>query len=187
MQETLRELQRLGETIMGKTIEQTKQFVKESFIKNPSYSFNNWKIMYNHSLKVMDTALEISNITGGDKLILSLRALLHDIGKTFNADETALRHNHEDFNYLVARNFIDSLGLSTEQNNKLQNILNKNSDLLEKQIIKDADIIAYFTDRELQQVFKQWTEDNNLPHELQRKQESINNLRFDVSKKILKL
>ena len=65
----------------NQVIEQTKQFLKKSFIKNPSFSFNDWRIMYNHGLMVLNFSLKLAQKIKCDKLLLSVGALLHDIGK----------------------------------------------------------------------------------------------------------
>ena len=54
----------------------------------------------------------------------------------------------------------------------------------EAQIVKDADIIAFFLDEDLQNKFKDWADKQELPDELQRKADKLGKLRFDISKQI---
>ena len=72
-------------------VEKTKKFIEKSFREKPHFSFNNWKIMYYHSLTVLNFSLKISEKIECDKKVLSIAALLHDIGKTYEADEETLR------------------------------------------------------------------------------------------------
>jgi len=167
-------------------IEDTKKFLEKSFKENPHYSFNNWKIMYEHSLFVLKFSLKIAETIECDKLVLSVGALLHDIGKTYKADKEFLRRGHKKIGYLVSKRFLESLELTNEQQTKLKEILSDSRDNIEKQIIEDADSIAFFADKRLQTVFKKWVDKEGLDLELKRKLDKINKLRFDVSKKIVK-
>ncbi len=45
---------------MHDIIEATHDFVKTSFMAKPHYSFNDWHIMYNHSLTVEELATRIA-------------------------------------------------------------------------------------------------------------------------------
>lgn len=170
---------------MNTIIQKTKDFLKESFIKNPSYSFNNWKIMYEHGTMVLTFSLKIAReMANYDELVLSIAALLHDIGKTYQADKQTLYEKHEEFSYLVSQKFLESLDLTKEQKLKLKEILSDPGKSIEKQIIEDADIIAFLADKRLQDSFKKWADQEGLPHEMKRKLDKINLLKFDVSKKI---
>lgn len=170
---------------MNKILQKTKDFLKESFIKNPGYSFNNWKIMCDHGIMVFTFSLKIAqNLTNYDQLVLSIAALLHDIGKTYQTDKQTLYEKHEEFNYLISQRFLESLDLTKEQKFKLKEILSGLGKSIEKQIIEDADIIAFLADKKLQDAFNKWTGQEGLPNEMKRKLDKINLLKFDVSQKI---
>lgn len=170
---------------MNTIIQKTKDFLKESFIKNPSFSFNNWKIMYDHGIMVLTFSLKIAReLANYDRLVLSVAALLHDIGKTYRADKQTLYEKHEEFSYVVSREFLESLDLTQEQKLKLKEILSGHGECVEKKIIQDADIIAFLADKQLQDAFKNWADQQGMPNEMKRKLDKINLLKFDVSKKI---
>lgn len=67
-------------------VKRAKYFLKESFVKHPHFSFGDWRIMYNHSIVVMEFALKIAKEIPCDTLTLSVGALLHDMGKTYEAE-----------------------------------------------------------------------------------------------------
>ncbi len=64
-------------------VSRTREFVKCAFKQNPHYSFNDWSVMYNHSVLVQEIALKISESVRCDTLLVSIGALLHDIGKAW--------------------------------------------------------------------------------------------------------
>lgn len=169
---------------MESTIEQTENFLKISFQENPSYSFNDWIIMYEHSLKVRDFALKIAESVECNKELLTIEALLHDIGKCCKASSKTLREHHAELGYDVAKEFVSQLNLPEEVKNNLVMFLKGQLDSVEGQVVKDADIIAFLSDEKLQNALKIWADKENLPGELQKKLNKINNLKFDVSKEI---
>ena len=75
---------------MNEIFDATKKFLKKSFVQNPSFSFNDWRIMYNHSVKVFALSLRIAEKIPCDKIVVSIGSLLHDVGKTLKMDEQAL-------------------------------------------------------------------------------------------------
>lgn len=150
-------------------IEKTKKFVETSFKKNPSYSFNDWKIMYEHSLLVMLFSLGIAADFDCDKLVLSIGALLHDIGKTYETDQKTLRERHEEFNYEVSKEFLKSLKLTSVQFKEIESLLSKSEESVYGKVIKDADVLAFLADESLQRALKKWADKNNLPEEMKRK------------------
>ncbi len=165
-------------------IRESKRFLKESFVKHPHYSFNDWRIMYDHSILVMKFALRIAKKVSCDTSVLSIGALLHDIGKTFEADEEILRKEHKRLAYPVSKEFLEGLGLTLEQKRKLEEILSDGKMSVEKEIIEDADTIAFFADKKLQGAFKMWVQKKELKNELKRKVDKFNKLQFPVSTEI---
>lgn len=167
-------------------IKQTEEFVKKSFINKPHFSFNDWTVMYNHSLLVRDLALEIANELDCNREVLSISALLHDIGKTQDADEETLHTNHAYFNLQISQDFIDSLNLSKKNMEKVKSIISYTSNSIEMDIIKDADAIALYKDKRLYMLFVQWANEKKLDWAIKRKLAKFNNLNFDISRIIAK-
>lgn len=161
-----------------------QNFVKKAFQENPHYSFGDWSIMYEHSVMVKDISLQIAESVDCDKILLSIEALLHDIGKTYKASGKVLHQQHAELGYEVTKDFLPSLDLTKEQKKKLIQFLQGDVSSIEGQIIKDADCIAFFSDIVLQKAFKNWAEKEGLLNELQRKADKINTLHFEVSRKL---
>jgi len=167
-------------------IEKTKQFVKDSFIKNPKFSFNDWTIMYNHHLFVLDLSLKISkNLDKNyDPLVLQVGALLHDIGKAYKADEKTLVEKHAFLGWEVSKEFLEKLDLKLEQLKKIQEIWEKDKTNTEKQIIEDADTLIFYIDKKLSQIYKKWAIERKYREGMQKKIDKFNSLHFEYSKKI---
>jgi len=170
----------MNKEIIGKT----EEFVAKEFQGNPHYSFNDWTVMYNHSLKVRDIALRIAKDLPCDKTTIAICAFLHDIGKTFKADSETLHKHHEDFNLLVSEKFLDSLELSSKQLKKAKEVIANNTDSVETKVIEDADTLALYADKKLYMLFIQWAKENNFNDAIQRKIDKFSKLNFEVSKEI---
>ncbi len=118
-------------------IEQTKNFVKKTLAEAEA-GHDYW-----HILRVLKTAEKISEQEGGNKLVVILSALLHDIAdaKFHNGDES--------LGPKIAADFLFSLSLQPDIINHvvkiIENISFKNTfsganfDSLELQIVQDAD------------------------------------------------
>jgi putative nucleotidyltransferase with HDIG domain len=171
---------------MSQAIDLVKEFVKSSFRNNSAYSFGDWRIMVEHSMKVGDFAVQIAREISCDVELLTIEALLHDIGKTYPANPKILRQQHSGLGYKVAGNFLSRLRLSQERTDKLEEFLLGNLDTIEGRIIKDADIIAFYSDEKLQRALKVWGDHEGLSDELQRKADKMEKLQFDVSRQIAK-
>jgi len=165
-------------------VEKTEKFVRESFRTNPHYSFNDWTVMYEHSVKVKDIALQIAEHVPCDKILVAIGALLHDIGKTYKADPEVLHKDHETFNLLVAGDFLTGLGFPEEQLRKLESLVSYQSDSDEMKVIKDADSLAFYSDKRLYMLFIEWAVTESLEASIQRKLDKFSKLRFEVSRTI---
>ena len=165
-------------------ITRTEAFLKEKFQAHPHYSFNDWTVMYNHSLKVRDIALQIAEDVVCDKAIVVVGGLLHDIGKTYKADPETLHKRHEEFNLPVSEAFLDSLGLPTEQLQRIKEVVAHKSDSMEMRVIEDADALALYADKRLYTLFIQWAKENGLDDAIQRKLVKFSKLNFEKSKEI---
>lgn len=164
--------------------EDTKLFVFEEFEANPHYSFGDGTIMYQHSLHVLDFALELASEFTCDKTVVTLEALLHDIGKTYKADEETLHAKHHELGWKVCEKYLKSLKLTSEQMEELKKFFEKKTDSVESRIVKDADVIAFFADPRLHTKFKLWAEDRGKTDELSRKLAKFDSLHFSASKQL---
>ena len=166
------------------TIEKVREYVKKQFYEHPHFSFGDWKIMYYHSLKVEKIAIEISESVECDKCLVSIGSLLHDIGKTFEADEETLHYNHEDFNLKVSESFLNSLELPFEELEKAKRIISYEGNSSELKIIKDADALALYADKVLYMSYIKWAHENGLDSSIKRKLDKFSKLNFEISKEI---
>lgn len=169
---------------MSTVVEQVEKFVAEEFEKHPHYSFNDWTVMRDHSFKVRDIALKIGEGMNADTTVIAIGALLHDIGKTYEADADTLHTKHEDFNLPVSENLIDSLDLTEEQKRLVKEIVEHRSDSVEMQIIEDADALALYADKKLYTLFIAWAKEKGLTAAIQRKLDKFDRLHFPKSKEI---
>ncbi len=166
----------------NKLIVNTKQFVKAKFIEHPHHSFNDWNIMYNHSIKVYEIAMQLAKNVSCDETVVALSALLHDIGKTYPADAMTLHKKHEEFNVLIARPFIEQVNLSEAQRELLEETLLEKSNSTEAKIVRDADILAFYADKKLHFLFLKWAQEKNLPQSIEKKLNNYSKLHFEQSK-----
>jgi len=165
-------------------VQKTDKFVREAFRANPHYSFNDWTVMYDHSVQVKDIALRIAEHIACDRLVVAIGALLHDIGKTYRADPEVLHKDHETFNLVVAGEFLRGLELPEEQLRKLESIVGYQSTSEEMKVIKDADALALYADKRLYMLFIQWAAAEGFEASIQRKIDKFSTLRFEVSRTI---
>lgn len=164
--------------------EETKLFVFEEFTANPSFSFGDGSIMYQHSLHVLEYALEIASEFTCDKTVVILEALLHDIGKTYKTSHEVLQEKHHELGWKVCEKYLNSLNLTAAQLHELKVFFEKKTNSIESRIVKDADVIAFYADPRLHNSFKRWTNDKNLEEELERKLAKFDSLHFSVSKQL---
>ena len=165
-------------------IRETNKFVKKSFQKNPHHSFNNWQIMYNHSLLVKKLSLKLAKHINCNQTALSIGALLHDIGKTYKADQMTLHEKHEELNSVVAEKFLKNLNLTPKNHKLIIEIISRKGSSNEMKIVKDADTISGWKDKKLYMLVIKWLLKNNLQGSLDRKLAKFENLNFEISKKI---
>lgn len=121
---------------MQSIIEKTENFVKEKLPIEPTG--HDW----HHAFRVRNIALKISDSEGGDRLIIELSALLHDIADwKFSGSE--------DNGASIADDFLTSNGLPRQSVNGVCDIIQNNSykganvtntiKSLEGKIVQDAD------------------------------------------------
>lgn len=158
------------EVVNHPAVQKTITFLKDAFQKHPHYSFNDWTIMYDHSVNVMRKSLELAEDHDVDKIVLAITSLLHDIGKTLDRDEKTLREKHEELGLEVSEAFLNSLTeLSDSQRNQIKELFRKDHPDLIKKIMKDADYLDFYQNEYLHDAFKKWVDQNHLPEQIDRK------------------
>ena len=165
-------------------VKKIEKYLEQEFQAHPHYSFNDWTVMRDHGLKVRDIALQIAEDMDVDKTIVTIGALLHDIGKTYEADPETLHKQHEEFNLSVSEEFLDSLDLPEQQLQKVKELVAYKSDSVEMKIVKDADALALYADKRLYTLYIQWAKENNHNDAIQRKLDKFSKLNFEKSKDI---
>lgn len=171
--------------LVADIIKKTDDFVKESFQKNPHYSFNHWSVMYDHSVKVKDLALEVARGQNCDELVLAVSAFLHDIGKTYKADMLTLHQTHEKLNVVMAKDFLESLKITEEQRKNILNNISGDNDSIESRVVQDADGLAFYLDRRLYMLWIEWMMKNGIPDSDRKKKiEKYYHFNFPISQEI---
>jgi len=163
-------------------IRKTREFVKQAFIEHPHYSFGHWSVMYDHSCKVEELAMKIAEEVECDRLLVAIASLLHDIGKTHQADAETLHREHESFNLAVSEDFLESLGLPSEKLGKLKRLVSFEDDSVEMRVIKDADAMAFPADKRLYMLFIKWVDKERIEPSVQGKLDKFQKLNFAVSR-----
>lgn len=165
-------------------VDKTDAFVKKAFQDNPHYSFDHWSVMYEHSVRVQELSMEIADEIECNRLVTSIAALLHDIGKTYHADPETLHQSHKSFNLAVARKFLDGLGLISADLEQIRELISYESGSIEMKIIKDADALAMCFDKRLYMLWIEWAVKKGLTGDIKRKLDKYDNLHFDISRRL---
>ncbi len=161
-------------------------FLKKAFKANPHYSFDNWRIMYDHSVLVKDNAVKIASRVGANKILAGLAGLLHDIGKTQKIAIGRLEAEHQDFNFSVSKPLFEQLSLNASEKRKLAQIISYKSKSKEMKAVKDADALAFYQDKRLYTIFLKWAVKNKKTTSIQKKIDKFNKLNFAYSRNIAK-
>lgn len=167
-----------------KIVDQVKEFVKQAFVKNPHYSFDDWTVMYDHSCQVAQMAEKIIMYVDCDQLLVIIGSLLHDIGKTYQVDVETLHTEHESFNLPVSESLIESLSLSSVRQEKLKRLVSFTDESTEMDVIKDADALALPADKRLYMLYIAWAHQKRLESSIERKLRKFDKLHFPVSQEI---
>lgn len=166
----------------SKNLEIAEDFIKKAFKANPHYSFDDWRIMFNHSVKVKEDAMKIAKKIGADRQIAGLAGLLHDIGKTKRISVDRLEAEHQDFNAQVSAPLLKKLDLTTAQKNKIVSIISYKTNSKEMKAVKDADAIAFFRDKVIHTAFINWATKNNKITSIDKKLNKFYKLNFAASR-----
>jgi uncharacterized protein len=162
--------------MQDKTRKEVEAFAK-SFKWTPKDYY--WK----HTLQVRDFALMIQERVGGDKDVVELAALLHDIGKA-----QLLAPGHEALSVNLAKEFLNKLKIDKKKIElTLKCISYENDNLLESRVLRSADSMSLIMDasggREwfFSNIFK--NDKNKILMELRK---SYSEVDFDFAKDIVK-
>lgn len=171
---------------MDSIINSAKDFLYDRFQKFPHYSFGDGNIMYEHSLQVHNFATKLAHKIKANLMVVELCAIFHDIGKTLDLDHEILERDHEVLGWKVVKEFLNSQKLSNEDLSKIESFFNA-EDSVERNIVKDADIIAFYADKRLQKEYLTWAKQQGEPRNnelIQKKWGKFDKLNFKESKEI---
>lgn len=98
-------------------IEKTIEFLREQYNKNKYYREHKDQKDYRfeHSLRVTNIGIEIAQNENFDVEVLAIGCILHDVSymNDFNSEEDWLNHGRN--SAIIARKYLESLGLSEEK------------------------------------------------------------------------
>ncbi len=175
----------MKEVAQSAVIQEVQDFIKVQFQENPHFSYNDWTVMYDHSVMVKDLALQIAqSVPNVDIDVLAIGALLHDIGKTYKADPEVLAGQHQSFNLDISKSTLERLPLTESQLQKAEELVTFTSSSPEQGIIKDADAIALYLDKRLNMLFIEWAVANHLNSEIQRKIDKFSKIHNEAAKQL---
>jgi len=167
-----------------------KEFLVDSFTRNPSYSFGDASIMIEHSLNAANIGMNLCTIYSYETTTVSIGCMFHDIGKAIlmdgqPVDPKLLREKHEDFNLPMVKIFLGKTGIKGKMADNLSTLFSQKVSGGLKALIKDADIIELYMNVRLQTALKNWADANGFPNEMQRKASKFDAvLSFDKSKEM---
>lgn len=165
-------------------IEETEVFVRKAFYNNPHHSFGDGSVIYEHSVRVKEFAMQIGGQVGANVQLVALGGLLHDIGKTYLADEETLHKRHEELNVVVADTLLTSLNLPNTESEKLRRLISHTDHSIEMEVIEDADALAFFSDKRLYMLFIDWAVKTNHLTTIKRHKEKYAHLHFPLSREL---
>lgn len=100
------------------------------------------KYYWKHTLQVRKYGLLIQEQVGGDRDVVELSTLFHDVGKA-----KLLAEGHEELSAQIAEEFLSSLAFNKKKMETIGEVIKyKNSDLLEERILRAADSMSLLAD-----------------------------------------
>lgn len=122
-------------------LEKVKDFVREKTLSNgrpPKYPFRN---RFEHTIRVYNWAMKLQEKEGGDREIIALMSLLHDVG-------WADKRSHGEVGAEIAEKYLNSMNYDKQKIKRIVDIIkiHSNKDTTEKlnieeQIFMDADLL----------------------------------------------
>jgi len=113
----------------------------ECYVKSMKWTPKNY--YWKHAFQVRDFALMIQEKIGGDKDVVELSALLHDIGKA-----KVLAPGHEKISATLTQKLLTKLGIAKAKVSKITECIKyENFDTLESKILRSADSMSLIMDK----------------------------------------
>jgi len=151
-------------------VRRTRDYVRESFEEHPQHSFDDWKIMYRHAVKMHDISIAIAgHFASVDRVVIAVGALLYEVHK-----------------YDKSKGFISGLGLTNGQRSTLDEVLTGRGLSIEGRVVQDADTVAFYLDEKMQETYHDWVLQRREKKKLKEKLGEYDNLHFNVSKELAK-
>ena len=136
-----------------------------------------WK----HAFQVREFALMIQKRVGGDRDVVEVSALLHDIGKA-----KLLGPDHEEISAKLAKEFLEKINFDE---NKIKQIVEcvkyENFDFIEARILRSADSMGLIMDEEGQKWYFENILKDNKERVLKELEKSYSEIEFDFAKKFV--
>jgi putative nucleotidyltransferase with HDIG domain len=162
-------------TIESNIIEKIEAYVK-------SKRWTPLDFYWKHAFQVRDYALLIFKDLGGDKDVIEVSALLHDIGKS-----ELLAPGHEIISSRLTKEFLEKISFDS---NKIPLILKcveyENFDTLESRILRTADSMALIMDKDGQEWYFENVLRNDKERILGEVKNSYEEIEFDIAKDIVR-
>ncbi|MEK9135393.1 MAG: HD domain-containing protein [Patescibacteria group bacterium] len=139
-------------------------------------------LYWKHAFMVRKFALMLQKEVGGDKDIIEVSALLHDIGKA-----KLLASGHEKISGELAEQFLRKIDFDESQISKIiECIKYENFDSVEAKILRSADSMALIMDAEGQKWYFTKVLGNDKEKILNEIEKSFSEIEFDTGKKFIK-
>ncbi|RLE39593.1 hypothetical protein DRJ17_00145 [Candidatus Woesearchaeota archaeon] len=127
-----------------KIIQETENFMKKNIPKSRITKEGSSEIYFRHVLGVKKYALHLAELYNADKFIVTIAALLHDVGADagkYHAEESAK----------ISRKFLSRFDIPENIKEKIIRCIEKhsigsNTETIEEQIVQDADGIIFIED-----------------------------------------
>ena len=151
----------------------------EEYVKSMRWTPKNfyWK----HAFMVREFALIIQKRVGGDKDIVEISALLHDIGKA-----ELLGPKHEEISTKLAKEFLEQINFNKDKIKQiLECIKYENFESIEARILRSADSMALIMDKEGRKWYFENILKNNKERILKELGKSYFEIEFDFAKKFV--
>ncbi|MBM4401895.1 MAG: HD domain-containing protein [Candidatus Cloacimonetes bacterium] len=136
-----------------------------------------WK----HAFQVREFALMIQKRVGGDKDIVEVSALLHDIGKA-----ELLAPGHEENSAKLAKEFLKKVNFDENKINQIVECIKYvNFELIEARILRSADSMGLIMDERGQNWYFENILKNSNERILKELEKSYSEIEFDFAKKFV--
>ena len=136
-----------------------------------------WK----HAFQVREFALMIQKRVGGDKDVVEISALLHDIGKA-----ELLAPGHEEISAKLAQKFLEKINFNENKIRQIvESIKYENFDFIESRILRSADSMGLIMDELGQNWYFENILKNNNKRILKELEKSYSEIEFDFAKKFV--